>query len=244
MTRSGTKTRTPYYWFIGVVKMWGRWMLPTAPFFGALSSLLMIGGGVVWGLAAYRIVPFTDATETLGKVITLIGVVVALILLLVVAPCAFWKRDTGSLENELGEMIPLKTHRDAQTGHERDWVRLVVENIDLSNRGNAEMVNLCFQLDSGLVYQIRLHKLSLRLCVNGSKSTHWWEVSPAPNLLAGQRTQLATIMMPIEGEKLRTMIDLARKEKMITAYLEVKLELPPGEGPIILSSGERSYVVG
>ncbi|MFH1141951.1 MAG: hypothetical protein V1724_09915 [Chloroflexota bacterium] len=143
------------------------------------------------------------------------------------------------------EVRPLREMYERQKGHEQEFLRLVVEDIDLSNiEGLApDRIRIKFQVDSGLVYHFQPYRVQVVLDVSGATPNEPWELTPSPNLLAGNRTQLATQIIPITGERLRAIVGVVRNMGQAEASLKLLVTLRPGNAPLPILSDSRRWVV-
>ncbi len=152
--------------------------------------------------------------------------------LLLVAPYKVWKRDTDKLNVRIDELIPLEKYKQEQEGHEEDWLHLVVQRIDLGKGLNSpeNQIVVKFNFDSGLIYEIKPHRISLTPILGGYEPPEpQYEMEQTPNFPRGKRSQESSKSIIIKDDKLMEMVNSARQGNKVSKALEVAMQLEPNK---------------
>lgn len=129
----------------------------------------------------------------------------------------------------------------SQEGHEEQWLRPVIEWIDLNRqRLPPKKIILKYQIDSGLVYPFKPYRMWLKLRIGQYEPKDGWEVVPTPNLLKCSRTQFASEEFTVHDDDLLKIIEGCRQGLQVAQTLKIIVQLREGESLKVL---EGSYSV-
>lgn len=139
---------------------------------------------------------------------------------------------------------PLLSLRETQKNEIERYLRLVLEYADFAVRNGRTDVNwVIFQIDSGLVFPVRITRLEVSLFIGGNRETteggissnEGWVYPDKLNVLAGTRTQLPALSIPISGVAFQEAILEARRQGYIVVRLEARITLE-GRQPFSLKT--------
>ncbi len=215
-----------------VLKMWAREHGLNISLVWKLSPFLSI-------LGIIGVITFKEPWQSISWGILGLGSFILFFSLCFVFPYKKWKQDTDELRTQIDTLAPLADIEREQLGNEGNWLRLVVEMIDLgrhTNRPKRE-IRVLFQIDSSLIYDFQPYRMWVSPILGGWEANEpEHEIRQPPNLLKGQRSQLSCIDIPIKDEKLWEAVKDIREGKDITKALKIEMQLASGKSPIGLKS--------
>lgn len=134
------------------------------------------------------------------------------------------------LNKTKAELEPFKKLKSQQEGKEWEWLRPVVEWIDLNRRGLADnQIMVRYQIDSGLTDDFQPYRMWFKLKFGEYEQKEWCEITEPINLLAGRRSQWCGKEITISDKMLLDRINLCRKGKEMSQTIRIAIQVRLGD---------------
>ena len=138
--------------------------------------------------------------------------------------------------SQLENLQDLSDYASKQAGDEGQWLHLVNELIDFQRTNvPSNQVVVKYQIDSGLVFNFKPHRMWIKLKIGGYESEEMEEIT-VDNLLRGKRTQWPTRRITIKDEGILSRMESCRQGAEMEQKLKILIQMRADESPIVLEA--------